>query len=517
MAITAQFDADFSAFSAEVGKASQQLTGFEAQTTKTGTAIVGMGTVTTKTTPALTAMSASIQQFDGILNAVGIHVGPAVKGLQELGQASGQTARELGLFTTAGLAVGAAMAGWKIGRAIADFFGLDQAIANTTARLMGWGDLVGQTAGAKADVLALATQRAGREITNFSEALQINQKWVDAHKKGAVENAKALEEFAKAQEAVRIAGQDWGAVLKTIAPSTVAAAKAALDHGVAQNTVATAYKLTAPQIAAVESALKAEQEAMKASEKEHARITAELKTHWDAVLAIRDQALGKDAVEKATQWTEALFLLGGTLDKLSHAQLVDLQAAMTEAMTAMARNGNLTDEQAAQFNNFAATAANVAAALRPVQQEATATAVAFEAMKAPAEEAAAAIASVHDQIAAMQGIGTKLPGSSETMAFGNRYLVSPTGQRVPLGPHGELPGNWFEQYTGQSAFNEAYSPLLNSGRILAGGQRSNVVQVNSGAVQMMFPVMNDPAAMNQLAGVVGAAIMSKITRTGTVV
>ncbi|HXJ29257.1 MAG TPA: hypothetical protein VNG35_01380, partial [Gemmatimonadales bacterium] len=367
-------------------------------------------------------------------------------------------------------------------------------------------------------VLALATQRAGREVTNFSEALQINQKWVDDHKKGAVETAKALDEFAKAQEAVRIAGQDWGAVLKTIAPSTVAAAKAALDHGVAQNTVATAYKLTAPQIAAVESALKAEQEAMKASEKEHARITAELKQHWDAVLAIRDEALGKDAVEKATQWTEALFLLGGTLDKLSHEQLVALQGAMTEAMTAMARNGNLTDEQAAQFNNFAATAAKVAAALRPVKEEATATAVAFEEMKAPAAEAAAAIASVHDQIQQMQNIGTKLPGSSQiTDSMGKKYLVSPTGQRVPLGEHGELPGNWFEQYTGQSNFNEAYNPLLPSGRYLAGGQRSNVVQLNSGAVQMMFPVMNDPAAMNQLAGVVGDAIMSKITRTGTVV
>src|SRR4249920_4142044 len=99
MAITAQFDADFSQFNTEVGKAEQQLTGLKLSTAQTSTAIVGMGTATTSTTPAFTAMGRSIQQFDGILNTVGIHLGPAARGLEELGAASGQTATELGLFT----------------------------------------------------------------------------------------------------------------------------------------------------------------------------------------------------------------------------------------------------------------------------------------------------------------------------------------------------------------------------------------------------------------------------------
>jgi hypothetical protein len=110
--------------------------------------------------------------------------------------------------------------------------------------------------------------------------------------------------------------------------------------------------------------------------------------------------------------------------------------------------------------------------------------------------------------------GTRLPGSREEVSFGIRYLVSPDGHRVPLGEHGELPGNWFQMYTGESNFAEAFSPIQ-----VPISARSNTGQVNvqSGAVQMNFPVMNDATAMNQLAGIVGDAIMAKITRTGTVV
>jgi hypothetical protein len=142
-----------------------------------------------------------------------------------------------------------------------------------------------------------------------------------------------------------------------------------------------------------------------------------------------------------------------------------------------------------------------------------------EKIKAPAEAATVAIKGMHDQILEMTNVGTKLPGSQEiTDSMGKRYLISPTGQRVPMGPHGEMPGNWWEMYTGQGSTPEAFNPLLLQGRrnvgTLAGAQ---AVQMNAGAVTINYPVMNDPQAMNQLAGIVGDAIMSKITRTGTVV
>ena len=49
--------------------------------------------------------------------------------------------------------------------------------------------------------------------------MKINQQWVDAHKKGAADAAKANEEWAKAMDTVRIAGQNNDAVLRTIAAS----------------------------------------------------------------------------------------------------------------------------------------------------------------------------------------------------------------------------------------------------------------------------------------------------------
>jgi hypothetical protein len=378
MAITAQFDADFSAFNSEVGKAEQQLNLFEMSTAKTSTAITGMGTTTTKTAPGVNTLTTSLREFDGVLGAAGIHIGPAIKGIEDLGAASGKSVAELGKFAAAGLVVSTALAAWTVGRgavAILKWFNvdLDGAIANATAKWMGWGDLVGATAGANADVLKLASDHAKRTITDINEARAINQKWVDDLKKGAKETAQANEEAAKAAEAwakamdtVRAAGQNHEAVLRAMNAATVAAAKAALEHGVSLDTVATAYKLTASQIAAVEAAFKSEQAAAKASADEHKRITDELKTHWDAVLKIRDEALGKDAVEKATQWTEAILLLGNSVKTLSQDQLVELQKTMNEAMTAMARNGNLTAEQAAQFNDFSAAAAAAAAALKPV-------------------------------------------------------------------------------------------------------------------------------------------------------
>jgi len=449
MAITAQFDADFSAFNSEVGKAEQQLNLFEMSTVKTGTAIANMGTVTTKTTPGVNTLTTSMRQFDGILGAAGIHIGPAIKGIEDIGAASGKSVGELGKFASAGLVVSTALAAWSVGRgavSILKWFNvdLDQAIANATAKWLGWGDLVGATAGANADVLKLASDHAKRTITDINEARAINQQWVDDLKKGAKETAKANEEAAKADEAwakamdtVRVAAQNNDAVLKTMAASTIAAAKAALDHGVSMETVATAYKLTASQIAAVEAAFKSEQAAAKASEQEHARITAELKTHWDAVLAIRDQALGKDAIEKATQWTEAIFLLGNSVQKLSHEQLVDLQKVMDEAMTAMARNGNLTAEQALQFNDFSAAAMAAAAALQPVVDVTNELTAAQTAQAAASGAALGALQQVADA-SNTWGLhpGGQGPASSGGLkqvgdSMGNQFLVNPkTGEVI---------------------------------------------------------------------------------------
>lgn len=509
MAITAQFDADFSAFNTEVGKAEEQLNLFEMSTTKTATAVVGMGTTTTKTSTGVNTLTASMRQFDSVLGTAGIHLGPAAKAIEEIGAASGKSAKDFGLFASAGLVASTAMAAWTVGRgavALLKWFNvdLDQAIGNATAKWLGWGDLVGATAGANADVLALASKHAERTITDINEARAINQKWVDDLKKHAKEVAQANEDQAKAMDTVRIAGQNNDAVLRTMSASTVAAAKAALDHGVALDTVRTAYRLTESQIAAVKAALEAEQEAAKASEKEHARITAELKQHWDAVLAIRDQALGKDAIEKATQWTEAIQLLGGSVKALSQEQLVDLQKVMTEAMTAMARTGNLTAEQAAAFNTFATAAAAAQTELRPV------------------------VDTTNDLVTAQAALVAENDAVLEGM-----YKLSDAAKKAKQDAEA-LQNTWGLHPGGQAP---ASSGLVQAGRI--GGDQFLVNPKTGEVIQKLERKFGDsflgwgpagpPPTVNLtvqgnvlgtqdgLARLIGDALMSRITRTGTVV
>jgi hypothetical protein len=118
-------------------------------------------------------LSTGLSAADKTLSAFGVHLGPEIQGLREMEDMAGKTARQIGVLGTATAVAAAALAGWKVGRMIAEFFNLDEAIARTTAKLLGFGDVAAQEAGAKMDVLRRATQLAGREITDFAEAQRI--------------------------------------------------------------------------------------------------------------------------------------------------------------------------------------------------------------------------------------------------------------------------------------------------------------------------------------------------------
>lgn len=142
------------------------------------------------------SLNASFSKFDSVLASVGINIGTEARALGELSMASGQTAGSLGTLTTAGLVAGAAMAGWKIGRVVSDFFNLDEAIGNATAKLLGWGDVAGEVAANNMAVLARASKLAGTEITSLHLATEILSG-------AAKSNAEAVNTSAN-----RIAG--WG-------------------------------------------------------------------------------------------------------------------------------------------------------------------------------------------------------------------------------------------------------------------------------------------------------------------
>jgi len=141
MAIDAKFTADFSQFETAVKAASGTLKKLEGDAASATTTVAklsddaaGRFTVTTKQMQdagiATQNWSKDFSRFDSVLSAVGINIGTTGKAIGELGAAVGQTATSMGLLGTAVLAAGAAIAGWNIGRWIADLFDIDAKIAN---------------------------------------------------------------------------------------------------------------------------------------------------------------------------------------------------------------------------------------------------------------------------------------------------------------------------------------------------------------------------------------------------
>jgi hypothetical protein len=121
-----------------------------------------------------------------------IQLGGVRGDLNDLAASAGLTVEGLGAIEAAGLVVGAGIAGWKIGRAIADFTGLDDTIARATATLLGFGNATAEAAGAKADVLAAASEHIGHSVTNYSEAIEINTEWQQRWQAAAIAASNAL-------------------------------------------------------------------------------------------------------------------------------------------------------------------------------------------------------------------------------------------------------------------------------------------------------------------------------------
>ncbi len=325
----------------------------------------------TQATNPFTNLHAAAEKFDGVLAVAGIHIRTELHGLADLGDAAGKTTEQMGALGAAGLAVGAGLGGWKIGRMVADFFDLDEKIGNATAKLLGFGDVAAQTAGAKADAMALATQRAGHEVTIYTEAIRINADWVKKHTEEIEKAIKAGKEWADAMVELNAAGKGWQGTLMTIDGETVSAIKYYLEAGVSQNVLAKAYALTDVQVKAVASSLEAEKEQIKQLTEYQAVwskfhtdtlvLAAEHERQWaeesKRILASRNQAVvdGFTAIKQATQslqdfedqsWMEATDFQVKKIWQVANEQIAAFKG---------------TEEQRAQFNSAILTLASAQA------------------------------------------------------------------------------------------------------------------------------------------------------------
>jgi hypothetical protein len=291
--LVVKVSANITALQQGLASAAQELKKTEAQFDTVAKGMSQAGQAATTAAGPVKDLGASFRSFDGILASLGIHIGPEIRGIGELGAASGKSAGELGKLATAGLIVGAGIAGWKIGRAIADFFDLDEKIGNATAKLLGWGDVASQVAGAGTDAIALAFERTGIHAANATEAFALNDKWFKEHVKTTQAAVKAGEEWTAAMVELNSIGGTWQATLDTIDGETVEAIKWALEGGASQGVLATAYELTGAQVRAVASAMTAAKDAAAAEKKD-------LDLLIDAYEMLR-LVTGKEAAKLATQ------------------------------------------------------------------------------------------------------------------------------------------------------------------------------------------------------------------------
>jgi hypothetical protein len=273
MDINAKFSADFTEFNTGVTVAEDKLKGIEGEASKTADALGKVPTALATTNTAaregasgVTQLGQALGTVDKTLGLAGVNIGKEIGALKELGTVAGKTATELGLIATAGAVVGTALASWNVGRAVAGFFDLDKKIGDATARLLGFGDVAAQVAGAQMDELMRASLRAGRAVTDLAEARAINAGAVAKDMKAAKEAREEYDKWAEATKRITDLAWDWQKTLQTINPVSAEAAKSMLALGASVTDVAASTGLSVRQV----NALVASMDALKVKADEYA-------------------------------------------------------------------------------------------------------------------------------------------------------------------------------------------------------------------------------------------------------
>jgi len=171
-ALVVRILADTSEMVGGVKKASTELDGFENQVVDVDKALASIKGSGGRANESVSTLSATYKQFDGVLQSVGISIGPQVKGLEDIVNAAGKTAAGIGAVSTAGLALGAGYAGWQLGRMIADFTGADKAVQGFWESFLGGYNLAEETVGAKQDVINRALALGATEGLSYAQSLE---------------------------------------------------------------------------------------------------------------------------------------------------------------------------------------------------------------------------------------------------------------------------------------------------------------------------------------------------------
>jgi hypothetical protein len=337
------------------------------------------------------------------------------------------------------------------------------------------------------------------------------------------------------------------------------------------------YELTAAQVAAVGKAVQEETAIEKiaiATKAEHAKLEAE---YWHVAGTLSHDTVTAQITD-VQRWvvaqTEAL-AKAKTLTQETYADILNIATVTIDAIIqktleqdphTQAHYKKVADEAAAAYA-FALqhmdqyTAAELvtlqdaadAAALEFADWQANATA-AMESVGAASEHTAGAVDHVTSAVRASADAVGALAGSvaEATAQFNQLNDLAGRGGSVPGGGSNANVTPWYDTQAGRSQsfatmmLNKSYqesgiafvpgrasggavtsgAPYLvgeqgpelfvpgTSGAIVPHGAGGATVIVQSGAVQLTYPIVNDPRALDGLARIVGEAVLAKLTRAG---
>ena len=482
--------------------------------------------------PKVTDLGTSFRQFDSVLASVGIHVGPEIKGLTELGAAAGKSVGSMGLLATAGLAAGAAIGGWKLGRVIAEVFDLDTKIAGLTARALGLGNLAAQEAGAGLDVLARASFLAKHEITDFAEAQRIiieaNKGFADSMNTSGFRTAQWRKEIAQVTDDGKL----------------VQFTRDLQSHNSTTEELTRQYGVSARGQEFFKRSLEATAEAIKKDTdfqiQQHAKADAAAKAYaatlQSMVGTIND--IGK-VLGYATAQAENLGRVQAdeaALNKFNSSvyrkslEDIALQAEKTYA-AAQASSSGFSEAAKEHFRGLRDTAVLAAAMWETSFVDAgEASVIALDSVTEAAKRAVDESKKAADEAkkAAETAKAAKEQAAADAKAFAARSYSStpgdsmirnsvvsdyrPDGTPAPRAMGGPVSAG--DSYMVGERGPELFMPKT-SGTIVPNGAGSGlVVNIAAGAVVMNYPLVNDPRAKTEIAGFIGDAIMERWKNRG---
>lgn len=388
--------------------------------------------------------------------------------------------------------------------------------------------------------------KAREQATRNLEAQQA------AAKKAADEHAAEVKKLNEAIAELDTVGSSWQETLAGMNEETVNGIASYLEAGAAQGTLATAYGVTASQVKAVTIMLKEQADAQDLATKQ-AQIMNKLQLEYNRTVLegskdvlnarladIQSQADAQIASLKIQQTgTEEMYSAIQAIADQASVNLIqrtlegdDATRASFEGRAEVAR---VAYEQALQYSDqyTSEEIARRADALNQAEADAANwTSIVngnLQTTNQLAGSAAGAIRQVNAEMDQTLSLLEQTSLGSGSIAWDATKGLQQIGgesfiNSVAAGQGSAAMGNtWFvsmAQKASQDAWDQTIAKRLQDMRdagagIFAPQTQHNSVKVEPGAVQMQFPVMNDPRAMNELARVVGDSIMARLTRSGT--